>query len=67
MWGTDAEWLRVAMHLCLDENSYTKTSIVIFLDANQDKREYAKRVMLDHGVWEQAQQIAREMDLNIEP
>lgn len=68
MWGTDNEWMKVGMNLCLTSTEKTvRTNVVTYLDQNPDDRAYGKKVMLHYGVWEQAQQIAREMDLNIEP
>lgn len=68
MWGTDNEWIRVALHfISLASDTNFKYELVKHLDSTPKDRKYAKRLMLDHGIWEQAQQVARENDLNIEP
>lgn len=73
MWGTDNEWLYVANHFpdmtgydSLNENN-CRERLVSFLDTVPDKRSYAKILMTDHGIWEQAVILAKSMDLNIQP
>lgn len=67
MWGTDNEWMRVAIHFYLEPSKNYKEELVKHLYMTPEDREYAKRLMLENGIWEQAQQLAREMDLNIQP
>jgi len=68
MWGTDEEWMKVGMNLCLTSDEKTvRTNVVTYLDKTPDDRAYGKKLMMYYGVWEQAQQIARELDLKIEP
>ena len=67
MWGTDENWMRVGLHFSLECDKHIKHRTIVFIHKNQDQRSYAKKIMEENGIWEQAQQIAREMDLNIEP
>lgn len=66
MWGTDNEWRIVAIGFGIeDENPRIK--LVKYLDENPDERNYGKIRMEDNGIWEQALQVAKENDLNIQP
>ena len=67
-WGTDNEWRIVANNfLVFDENP--RLELVKHIDRNECKqhRLYAKELMQKYGIWEQALQIAKENDLNIQP
>lgn len=68
MWGTDNEWREVANNFFVyDENPRLPLVQAIYRNESKQHRLYAKELMQHNGIWEQALQIAKENDLNIEP
>lgn len=68
-WGTDAEWLRAALNIMyrVELGMNVKEEVVKYLDANPDKRGYGKLILEQYGVWNGAIQLAKELDLKIQP
>jgi hypothetical protein len=66
MWGTDNEWRLVALGFGIEDYN-PRQKLVEYLDKNPEERNYGKIRMEDNGIWEQALQIAKENDLNIQP
>lgn len=68
MWGTDNEWRYVAAQFFIESDN-PRLELVEHIARNENKqsRLYAKELMQDNGIWEQALQVAKENDLKIEP
>lgn len=67
-WGTDYNWTKVANNfLVFDENPRLPLVQHIARNESKQSRLYAKELMEKEGIWEQALQIAKENDLDIQP
>lgn len=66
MWGTDENWVRVAMHFNI-EGENPREALVKHLDSHENDRSYGKKLMEDNGIWEKAFELAKSMHLDIMP
>lgn len=64
MWGTDNEWRKVALHFNIETDN-PRMELVKYLDEHPAEQSWGQILMEDNGIWEQALQIAKENDLNI--
>lgn len=69
-WGTQEEWIRVSLHFFVDTEDERELKIetvkAIARNESRQSRLMAKEMMQENGIWEQALQIAKENDLEIQ-
>ena len=65
MWGTQYNWVKAALHFGIEDEN-PKQKLVEYLDSHPEDQAYGKTILEENGIWEQANQIAKELDLKIQ-